>query len=149
MIEYCEEEVNYELFEEILPLLEKHKEEISIFKDVPLDVDILKYIKMWVTDSFVFYSAREDGELIGYSAYFISSHIHYKSLLVAQADVLFLKKSKRKGLTGVRLLKYSEDKLKELGVDKILQSTKVHYDLGNLLGRLGYEECDKIYVKEV
>ena len=149
MIGYAEEEVNYELFEEILPLLEEHKEEISIFKDVPLEVDILRYIKMWVTDSFVFYSAREDDVLIGYSAYFISPHIHYKSLLIAQADVLFLSKPKRKGLVGVRLLKYSEERLKELGVDKILQSTKVHYDLGNLLGRLGYEECDKIYVKEV
>lgn len=147
---FQEEEVTYDLFEEVLPLLEEHREEISIH-GARLRPDIILYVKMYLAGRFKFYSARDEetGIVVGYAAYWVNPHIHYMDYLTAQQDILFVSKEKRKGLLGVKLIKFSENQLEELGVNLILQHSKFHYDLSPLLKRLGYSECDKIFSKEI
>jgi hypothetical protein len=82
--------------------------------------------------------------LIGYSAFFLKPHIHYKDILVASNDVLFLKKEHRVGRFGLKLIKYSEQKMKELGANKITWHIKSSNDFSPILHRMGYIDEDII-----
>lgn len=147
---YKEETVTTELWEEVYPILQEHKEEISILKDVKLNPSFRKYMLMAINGQFKFYSVRtNEGELVGYAAYFINPHPHYEDCITAQQDILYVSKEYRKGLVGIRLIKFSEKELKELGVNLILQHSKFHYNLSKLFERLGYTQCDVIHSKEI
>jgi hypothetical protein len=83
--------------------------------------------------------AWEDNTLIGYSVFFLSNHMHYQDIKMALNDVLFIAKEKRKGSTGLRLIKESERLLKEKGVKKVLWHCKYGTVAGKLLLKLGYK----------
>ena len=62
-------------------------------------------------------------------------------------DVLFLKKEHRSGSTGIKLIKYSEQKMKELGANKIAWHVKHSNDFRPILYRMGYADEDSIVGK--
>jgi hypothetical protein len=64
-------------------------------------------------------------------------------------DVLFLKKSHRKGSAGVKLIRAAEKVLRDKGVGKIHWHVKVHHDFGLLLERLGYCREEVVWGKYV
>ena len=147
---YKEETGTTELWEEVYPILEEHKEEISILKNAELNFSFRDYMMLYIQGKYKFYSVRTDEEeLVGYATYFITPHPHYLDYLTAQQDVLYISKKHRKGVTGIKLIKFSEKELKKLGVNLILQHSKLHYNLSKLFERLGYTECDVIHSKEI
>lgn len=79
--------------------------------------------------------------------FFMKPHIHYKDLIVATNDVIFLKKEYRLGITGIKLLKYSEQKIRELGAKKITWHVKYSNDFRPILHRMGYSDEDVIVGK--
>ena len=89
---------------------------------------------------FVIYTARDNGELVGYAAFFLMTHLHYRATTVAQNDVLFLRADKRQGMTGIKLIKFAESQLKIMGADKIGWHVKFSKDLRPILHRLGYRD---------
>lgn len=145
---YREERGGVNLFNELFPLLEEHEKELNVLS-CELDVDLRMYIKAVSNRTIRVYTARDDdGVLAGYAIYFLYRHPHYNVLVGAQ-DVLFITKEKRRGLTGIKLIRFSEDKLKEAGVKVITQRTKKHKDLGRLYERLGYGLQEEVYTKEI
>lgn len=52
--------------------------------------------------------SRGSGILAGYAAYFLTPNLHYRSRLVAEADVFYLAPEYRRGLAGLRLLQAAE-----------------------------------------
>lgn len=148
MIKFAEEKVTDKLLDEIYPLLERHAEELNVFS-VPLSIDRMAYLMASAIGHLAAYIARDDGKIAGYVVYWIRTHPHYE-LETAQQDILFLDKEYRRGSTGIKMIKYSEKKLKEdYGVDAVLQHTKIHQPLDKLFEFLGYKEADKIYCKEL
>jgi hypothetical protein len=125
---------------EIQPLLEEHYKELTLNKDmVSLEVDWAKYKKLEEMNMLSVLTIRINGVLIGYSVFFVQSHIHYKSLKTASNDVLFLKKEYRSGSrAGLMLIKNSEKHLASLGVQKIIWHIKLSNDWSKILIRLGY-----------
>ena len=93
------------------------------------------------------FTARSDGELIGYFVVLIRNHIHYKDHVFAANDVLFLKQEYRKGLTGAKLMKFAEKCLKEDGVSVLVVNTKRHKPFDGLLEWLGYSHVENVYSK--
>lgn len=133
---------------EIIPLLEKHYEEIAHYKDIPLDPDYEVYMKMETIGFLRVYTARtEEGKLIGYCIYFVKTNPHYKTSLQALQDVFFIDPAHR-GF-GAKLLIWTHKELKAEGVQLVCQHIKAAHDFGPMLERLGYEFMDKIYVKRL
>lgn len=129
-------------------LLDKHYEELTLNKEVvKLKPIWSSYKELEDKKQFYLFTAREENALIGYSAFFLKPHIHYEDLIVATNDVLYLKKEYRFGTTGIKLLKYSEQKVKELGANKITWHVKHSNDFRPILHRMGYMDEDIIVGK--
>ena len=147
MIKFNTEKV-LDIKEELKSLLDKHYEELTLDKDVvKLDPIWSLYGELEEKNQFFLFTARDEDVLVGYSAFFMKQHIHYKDLIVATNDVIFLKKEYRLGITGIKLLKYSEQKVKELGAKKITWHVKYSNDFRPILHRMGYSDEDVIVGK--
>jgi len=135
---------------EIKEILHEHWEEIALDKEViKLNPDYNKYLDLADKDILHIVTAREDGVLIGYHISLVFPHMHYIDSLTAFTDIFFLKKEKRQGSTGIKLLKAMEQSLKERNVQKIYMGTKIHLDISPILNRLGYTQIEKIFTKVI
>lgn len=133
---------------EAVPLLRRHWEEIALNKDVvPLDPDWDMYLRMEAAGFFHATTARLDGALVGYAAYFLSRNLHYRSLFVAESDIFWLAPEHRQGMAGVRLLQAAERHLAAIGVNKVVNKVKLHHDVGAVFERLGYAPIERVYAK--
>jgi GNAT superfamily N-acetyltransferase len=138
-----------ELIEEMRPLLFKHWKEIATYQDrIPLDPDFSLYAKLDAMGKLLCLTARLDGRLIGYSVFLLTRVAHYKSTLCAVNDVIYVEPEFRKGSIGVRLIRESEKRLKDLGVVKMTWHTKTSNDLSALLLKMGFA-VDEIMMAKV
>lgn len=143
---FGQESLRY-IFHDLQPLLRDHYAELTLNKDkVRLDPDWAQYDALEAADKLRIYTARDLGELVGYAFFFVTPHIHYRKLTVATNDVLFLKSEYRKGMTGIRFLKYCEQELFKCA-DKVTWHVKAAVDFGPILQRMGYSHEDTIMGK--
>lgn len=135
-------------FEEALPLLQDHYEEIAWNKDkIPLAVDVEAYRKMEAAGILVPFSLRtHDEEMIAYAVYFVRTNPHYARTLFAMNDVVYMKPEYRGGV-GSRFLEKCERELKELGVQVITYHIKDAYDWSPAILRQGFEKMETLYQK--
>ena len=130
-----------DVIQEVDALLKLHYEELTLHKErIKLDPDWPMYTALEHMERLVLFTARDDGRLVGYAAFFVQPHIHYRKTIVAQNDVLFLHPEHRKGTTGIRFIRFSEQCLQGLKVDKIIWHVKFSLDLRPILHRLGYAD---------
>lgn len=133
---------------EIEPLLEQHYKEIALNKDIiKLNPDWRAYAQLDAINGLRIYTARKDGKLMGYFVVVVSRSLHYKDHLFANNDVIFLTKTARKGLTGLKLVKYAMESLKAEGVTKLHVNTKMHQPFDPIMERLGFEEIETVFSK--
>jgi len=91
-----------------------------------------------------------DNEVVGYSLNFIGPHLHYKKLVVAQNDVLFVDTLNRARGTGPRLIRATERKARELGANIMAWHAKKEPPmLANLLPKMGYGVQDIFYTRSI
>lgn len=136
------------LFHAIAPLLQKHWDEIALDKDaIKLDPDWARYADMAAKGSLVTITVRDEGELVGYAAFFLAPHLHYRTSLTAVSDIFFLRKDYRVGRTGIKLFQVAERELKALGVQKLCIMHKLHLDVGAIFERLGFRAIERTYSK--
>lgn len=129
-------------------LWQVHWEEIALDRaKVPLNPDIDTFRLLEEAGLLLIVTARDGGKMVGYHVSIVRPHLHYKQSLTAYADMYFIHPDYRQGMTGVRLFKFLEQELRERGVDRIYQGTKVHKDMGRLFERLGYKETERLFVK--
>jgi hypothetical protein len=132
---------------ELTHLIQRHYEEIAWKRDkIPLDVDWERYGELERAGVVHFYTARMDGILIGYSCYIVNRHLHYKTTLFAQNDVLYIDKPYR-GRKGAGFIRWCEEQLKALGVQVHGLHIKKWFDWSPLALRMGFEHMDGIYMK--
>ena len=128
------------------PLLQQHYEEIALNKDkIKLNPDWRAYAELDKINALRVFTARKDGKLMGYFVVIVSKSLHYRDHLFANNDIIFLTKAARKGLTGVKLIKFALDALEAEGVTKVHINTKAHQPLDAILERLGFEESERVY----
>jgi GNAT superfamily N-acetyltransferase len=130
-----------EVVQEVQPLLQMHYQELTLHKDVvKLDPQWKEYALLEQLGRFLVFTAREDGDLCGYNAFFLTRHLHYAGLTVAQNDVFFLAPDHRRGTTALRFLRYCEEQLRALGADKLVYHAKLSNNFAPILHRLGYAD---------
>jgi len=135
-------------------LLRNHWVEVAMDKEsVPLDPDWERMFILESVGEFAAAALRRNGKLIGYNAFAIYPHVHYKSTMYAFNDVIYVDPAER-GIAGVRLVRGVEPMLKALGVKKVIYHTKVHVHVGHndglvgdLLNCLGYKHFENLYCK--
>lgn len=133
---------------DIIPLLEKHWEEVALNKEkIKLNPDWDAYANLEDAGVLKIFTARADGKLIGYFVVFVKSHIHYKDHLFCYNDVIFVDEEYRKGFTSPRLIKFAEKCLKADGVEVMIVNTKRHKPFDSLLVWLGYKHIENLYSK--
>ncbi len=135
---------------EIKPLLDEHWQEIALNKDsVKLNPNWRAYADLASSGGLRVYTARQDGNLVGYFVLIVSESIHYKDHLFANNDIIFIKKNHRKGTAGIRLIKYAVNSLKSEGVTLININTKTHQSFGPVLKRLKFDHIESVYSLKV
>lgn len=133
---------------EIEPLLMEHWNEIALNKDIiKLNPDWREYARLDELNALRIYTARKDGELMGYFVIMVSRSLHYKDHLFANNDIVFLTKPARKGLTGLKLVKFAMESLKAEGITKLHINTKTHQPFDPIMERLGFEEIETVFSK--
>lgn len=129
-------------------LIELHWEEIALNKDhIKLNPDWEAYAHLESIGKLKIFTARDDGKLVGYFVVIVNNHIHYKDHLFAANDIIYLHKDFRKGFTGIKLIKFAEQALKEDGVSVLVVNTKVHQPFDSVLEWLGFNLTERMYSK--
>lgn len=130
------------------PFVMKHWNELGLTKeDVPIDFDWNRFFEQDRKGKLHTVTVRKDGQLVGYHIAFIGSHPHYKSTLHAMVDLYYLEPTLRRGKVGMKMFKFAEEELKQIGVKKIYTGCKVKLDHTRLFEFLGYEFSDKQFIK--
>lgn len=133
-------------------LLEQHWCEVGRLRHLMrLSPDWARYEALEKAHHLLTLVARAEGseEVIGYSVSFMTRHIHYSELLVAQNDVLFVAKAHRKSRLGYRLIRETEKRAQLLGAGMMLWHAKPNTALQSVLERGDYSMQDLIYAKEL
>jgi hypothetical protein len=139
-----------DLWEEIMPLLIAHKEEIALYPDIALSPDMDRYNEIEDAGRLRCYTARLGETLVGYAIFFVMQNLHYQDSLQANQDVLFVQKAHRHGRIGLGLIRFSESALKTEGVQVVYQHIKVHTpETVSLFERLGYTASDLMMAKRL
>lgn len=137
------------LAEELWPLLKAHRDEVTVFLDVPLSPDWPTYKALDAAGILRIFTARvTGGALVGYAVFLVTRHLHY-SVVSAMQDILYLSPECRRGMTAKRMLAFAEKGLAASGVDVITQHSKKHKDLSALLTFMGYQPMDTIWYKRL
>lgn len=87
---------------ELLPLFKKHYEEISIHRKhgIPLNPDWNAYALKEARNELVFVALRHHGKLVGYFTFFIGPSLHYKGILQAGMDLVYVEPASRGKING-------------------------------------------------
>lgn len=93
------------------------------------------------------YTARKNGKLVGYFVVVAERNIHYKDHIFAANDLIYLDPDHRKGFLGLKLIKYVEQDLKNMGVSVLTINTKVHRPFDVVMKRLGFSLTERTYSK--
>lgn len=134
--------------EECIPLIESHWEEVAVNKDhIKLNPDWEAYEKLEELGVLTIFTARHFGKLVGYFVVIVQSNIHYKDHVFASNDIIYLHPDYRKGLTGVKLIKFAEKCLIQDGVSVMVINTKVKNPFDPVLERLGFNLTERVYSK--
>lgn len=134
--------------EESKPLLQKHWQEVAHYKDIELNPNYQAYHQMEKAGMLRVYTARDDqNKMIGYAVYILNQALHYKQILVAKQDIIFIDPDRRG--VGLFLLKHCDEELKKIGVQVVVQHVKAAHDFGPALVKMGYELQDLMYSKRL
>ena len=139
-----------EIKEDLLPLLEKHKEEVAVYDFFSLNVMWDVYESAEDAGDFVCYTAEDDGTIIGYVAYFISEAVHYADEVYAVMDVIFLDEAYRHSPVSRELMQYAEEELRRcFNITMLTIHMKVWLTFKQLADDLGYDLKELMYTKYV
>lgn len=141
-------------------LIASHHEEAGVHKDkMALAPDYERVQKLEELNMFRAWSAREEGLLVGYIAFHVIYHLHYKHTLTAIDDLFMLAPLHRRGTTGWKMFRVAMGELEEMGVKRFMLHDKVAWTerraehglpaMDMLFARLGFELTDRIWSRHV
>jgi hypothetical protein len=131
-------------------LQQEHWEEIAKNKHLMvLAPDVDKYRLIEQAGKLFAVLAYDGDEMVGYSVNILDNNLHYRDLLQAQNDVLFVKQSHRAGRLFMRLRDATLRMAKARGARLMLWHAKEKTPLAYMLPRLGCKVQDVIYSEEL
>jgi hypothetical protein len=151
--------------DDIATLIDLHYEELCAHKNViKLAPDFDRYQLLEDMGKLAIFTVRDTDLLIGYSIFFVDSHIHYNNDVFANNDIIFLHKDYRNPFTvkrwllswtrrmlmipkrskgiGEQLIDFSEEQLRHMRVTKVIWHIKFKLNWFPILARRGYARED-------
>jgi hypothetical protein len=139
------------LFEEIIPLVRKHYDEINVSMGEPLDPDFDQYRLQDEYGYLRVYTARDSNlpnrELIGYAVFCLRPHLHSKTSIQAIADLLYID-PERRGF-GPSFVRWCDEQLKMDGAKVVYHSVTPFCDYSPMLERMGYGAITQLYARKL
>ena len=134
--------------QDIQPLLEKHWLETEPNQEtILLNPDWEQYALLDSAGILHIFTARDNGDLVGYLVMMLSKSIHHKDHLFAATDVVYVKPDYRKTHTGADLIKFAESHCKENGVSLMTLNMKVEFPFDRLMTTMGFNLLERVYHK--
>jgi len=134
--------------QEMKPLLEKHWSETEPNQDtIKLDPDWKEYATLDSCGILHIFTARNEGELVGYCVVMVSRSIHHKGHIFASTDVVYIKPEYRKSSAGSELIEFAEGYCKSSGSSLMTINMKTEFPFDKLLLRLGFDLIERVYHK--
>lgn len=134
--------------QDIQPLLEKHWLETEPNQEtILLNPDWEQYALLDSAGILHIFTARDNGNLVGYLVMMLSKSIHHKDHLFATTDVIYVKPEYRKTHTGADLIKFSESHCKENGASLMTLNMKVEFPFDRLMTTMGFNLLERVYHK--
>tara|TARA_R100000544_G_C2210291_1_gene51545 strand:+ start:412 stop:882 length:471 start_codon:yes stop_codon:yes gene_type:complete len=150
MIEYRQENTA-EAIDDLAELVFKHAAETDIYQEYfKLDPDFDQYKQFVEMGIYRVFTARDKGELIGYTCFYVGANPHYKSIVYATNDILYVLPAYRdSGKAEVirSLFSLAEEELKQEGVEVITLNMKSHLPFEKLAEYMGYDKAEIMYSK--
>ena len=138
------------LREECQAIIHRHWEAIALNKDtVPLEPIWEYYEAMEKAEQIYLFTARDDGRLIGYANFIRVRCLHYGSLMGAECDVFWVDPDVRGPRVGFRLMKFAEQGLRESGVNKVVNKSKIAHPLDRFFETLGYTAFETVWARNL
>lgn len=146
MTRFARERV-HDLWDEAAVLLAQGFAEFDPHPEIPLDVNRRVYEELEDAGLLRVYTARANGELVGYAVFTLVFSIRRMTLLQAQQDLIHVDRAYR-GRTTAALLRYAEKALRADNVKLLYHSTPIKGSgLSRLLEILGYQQIAQVYEK--
>lgn len=133
---------------ELPPLFEAHWQEVGRHREsLALAPNWPAYEQIEGAGLLRIVAAREAGALVGYVFFVLSPSLHYAPHSFAVADLVYLDPAHRRGLAGLRLLRFALELARADGAALVTFNCKLSKDFGILLARLGFEPAETLYTK--
>lgn len=136
-----------EHIDECWDLLQAHREELATHKDLMvLKPDVARY-KNLEEMGFLFTLALLDDQdkIVGYSVNILVRNLHYVDLVMANNDILFIRKDLRKGTHGLRLIRATEESARAYGAKFMTFHGKQNTPFSELMPKIGYGVQDIVF----
>ena len=147
MITYQVETYN-ELIEDIVPILEDHYMETELYADrIPLNPDYNMYQVGNDVGIIHFYTARDNGALVGYIIMMLAHKPHAKDSLYAMCDMIYVDPAYRSTEVAPELIQFMEAEVKGHGAEVVIINVKAHLRPDSLMQKLAYKEADVSFSK--
>jgi GNAT superfamily N-acetyltransferase len=139
-----------EHIEQAWELLEMHREELATYKHLMvLKPDVTAYKRLEDAGKLLGIGLFDGDKIVGYSIFILTHALHYADLTMAQNDILYVHPDYRKTKWGMRLIKSSEEAIKERGIKMITWHGKEKTNFSELMPKLGYIVQDILFSKEL
>jgi GNAT superfamily N-acetyltransferase len=134
-------------------LLRAHYEEVAALKSAfKLNPDWNRYDQLHREGKLGFIAAY-DGlaglGMVGYLAFIVEPHMHYKDTMTAIGDVHYVLPEWRRRGVGVRLIRKAESVAKMRGAKWFVLREKIDHRHGDLYQVMGYKPIDIVHLKEL
>jgi GNAT superfamily N-acetyltransferase len=138
-----------DVYDELLPLLHKHYDEISLHKQQGYDLkpNVALYRAMQDADQLTMMIGRLDGRIVAYFVVFVRPSIHYGGCLEGIGDIFYCDPSKRGLMYGLALFEETEKEMKRRGVKCFMAGEKLAFPATALFKRRGFEPIETKYAK--
>ncbi len=147
MIVAAREHLDEALLVESMPLVKASSDEVE--NGPELEMDIPGLLNAELTGQSASYTLRDEGQLIGYIHVCLSGNMHFRSLIIAIVDSIYIVPRYRRGNLARQFIKRVEDDLASMQIRQLAFYIKVEHDYEKLFMRMHYICSEKIYVKDL
>lgn len=136
-----------ECWGEAQPLARDHHDEVGLFPKEFFKPSLQSYMKLELAGLLSVFTARKNGDLIGYQVFVCAFHPDYPELYFAQQASFYLKPENRKGRTAMAFLSWADETLRDAGCLRVIRNGTPRLDLTKLFVACGYAELERHFVR--
>lgn len=137
-----------DVVQELTVLWPKHYNEA--IRDTDYNPDFDQYRKLFDADVLVIVAARRNQHLVGYAISLVQPHLHSKHVRWGVYDNYYLiPEARGPGVFG-KMMQYSEDFLRSLGVTRLYATEPRHWSHASTwFAQDGWRFAERVYIKEL